>query len=322
MTSLPYQPTFTERFWHLSKYFCALADCQHNYLNTMITRDVAPCRIYQNYDPSTFSLVFPSNTNGCNNQTHQFNRTNILHAKHNYLFLQHHFRWTNLLVQKTRFEYVSTKLTSPYYMNYSYIINPTYCEGTLRNFDPIKSYFLFFPLYAKTHRPILVTIEYLQCVERGAKKCMYGHTFNLLNRDWMADKLVNREPTPEETQILNHLFALQPHCNTDLYPVHFLPISQKTRNFRDFSGILRVGPLTSNLNSGRRPQSYDIEEADCWGSASSLCESACSSLRESQKGTLTGLKLLTSTPCSWHFQRFHNRDDFLTKLVNTLLTVT
>ena len=87
---------------------------------------------------------------------------------------------------------------------------------------------------------------------------MYGHTFNLLNRDWMADKLVNREPTPEETQILNHLFALQPHCNTDLYPVHFLPISQKTRNFWDFSGILRIGPLTSNLNSGRRPQSYHI----------------------------------------------------------------
>ena len=31
----------------------------------------------------------------------------------------------------------------------------------------------------------------------------------------MVDKLANREPTPEETQIL---VAVQPHCNVDLYP--------------------------------------------------------------------------------------------------------
>ena len=49
-------------------------------------------------------------------------------------------------------------------------------------------------------------------------KCMYGHTFHLLYRDWTVDKLANREPIPEETQILNHLVALQPHCNSDLYP--------------------------------------------------------------------------------------------------------
>ena len=47
---------------------------------------------------------------------------------------------------------------------------------------------------------------------------MYGHTFNLLYRDWMKDKLDNREPSAEETQILNHLLALQPRCNVDLFP--------------------------------------------------------------------------------------------------------
>ena len=74
------------------------------------------------------------------------------------------------------------------------------------------------PLYAKTIRPILVPIEYLQCVEGSATKCAYRHTLNLLYRDWMADKLDNRQPSPEETQIFNHPLALQPHCNADLYP--------------------------------------------------------------------------------------------------------
>ena len=108
----------------------------------------------------------------------------------------------------SRLQYANTKLASPYYMNYSYIIQPNYCEGTLRNFDPIKVYFLFCPLYAKTNRPILVPIEYLQCGEGGATKCAYGHTFNRLYSDWMLDKLDNRQPSQEETQIFNQLLAL------------------------------------------------------------------------------------------------------------------
>ena len=43
-----------------------------------------------------------------------------------------------------------------------------------------------------------------------------GNTFNLLYRDWMADKLDNRQPSQEQTQIFNHLLALRPYCNVDL----------------------------------------------------------------------------------------------------------
>ena len=35
----------------------------------------------------------------------------------------------------------------------------------------------------------------------------------------MVDKLDYRQPSQEETQIFNHLFALQSHCNVDLYPL-------------------------------------------------------------------------------------------------------
>ena len=103
-------------------------------------------------------------------------------------------------------------------MNYSYIIQPNYCEGTLRNFDPFKDFFIFSPLFAKTNLSILVPLEYLQCVEGGTTKCIHGHTFKLLYRVWMVHKLDNRQKSQEETQIFIHLLALQPHCNADLYP--------------------------------------------------------------------------------------------------------
>ena len=138
---------------------------------------------------------------------------------HNYLFVHHHFQHTDPIIHMNSHpQYANTKLTSTYYMNFSYIIQPIYCEGTLRNFDPINNYFIFSPLYAKTNRPILVPLEYPQYVEGGATKCAYGHTFNLLYRDWMVDQLDNQQPSQEETQIFNHLLALQPHCNDDLYP--------------------------------------------------------------------------------------------------------
>ena len=143
----------------------------------------------------------------------------MLNTLHNYLFVQHHFQHTNPLIHmNSRLQYANTKLSSPYYMNYSYIIQPIYCEGTLRNFDPIKNYFIFSPLYTKTNRPILVPIEFLQCVEGVATKSTYGHTFNLLYSDLMVDKLENRQPPQEEQKIFNQPLALQPHCNTDLYP--------------------------------------------------------------------------------------------------------
>ena len=51
-------PRFTERLWHLSKYFFALADCHNDYLKAMFTRDFAPYRIYRNTTSCTFSFVF------------------------------------------------------------------------------------------------------------------------------------------------------------------------------------------------------------------------------------------------------------------------
>ena len=67
----------------------------------------------------------------------------------------------------------------------------------------------------------------------------------------MLDKLANREPTPEGTQIFNHLLALQSNCNSKLYPralaaclareKEFLEIFRDTENWAsDIEFIFRT----------------------------------------------------------------------------------
>ena len=180
----------------------------------------------------------------------------MVHTIHNYLFVQHHFHRTNPLIHiNSRLQYANTKLTSPYYMNYSYIIQTNFCEGTLRNFDPLKNYFLFSTLYAKTNRPILVQIEYLQCVERGATKFMHGHTFNLSYSDWMADKLENRQPSQEETQSSNIFLRWSRIATSTSTLVPLLLVWHVTPNSWNFSETQQIELRTSSSNIGRRPQS-------------------------------------------------------------------
>ena len=51
--------------------------------------------------------------------------------------------------------------------------------------------------YKPNTNPIDPSVAYLQPVEGGATKCVHGHTFTILEMDWIADKLANREPSAE-----------------------------------------------------------------------------------------------------------------------------
>ena len=195
-----------------------------------------PTVFIRNTTPSISGLFFlyPTQMN-VDNQTHKVNGVKMVPTIHNYLFVQHHFHRKNPIIHiNSRRRYANTKITSPYYMNYSYIIQSTYCESTLQNFDPIKYYFLFLPLYAKTNRPVLVPIESLQCVDGEFTKCKYGHTFNLPYRYCMTNKLDNREPSAQEKQSLNHLLALQPHSNADRFACALASCNARDQEFLEF----------------------------------------------------------------------------------------
>ena len=156
----------------------------------------------------------------------------------------------------SRLQYANTELTSPYYINYSYIIQPSYCEGTLRNFDPIKNYFLFSPLYAKTNLPILVPIAYLQCVEERATKCIHGHIFNLLYRDWMAINLTIASPHRKRFRSSAIFSRYSPTLTYT--PVRSLLVWRVIRNFWHSSAIQTIERRTSSSSTGKKPQPYTI----------------------------------------------------------------
>ena len=81
---------------------------------------------------------------------------------------------------------------------------------------------------------IFVPIEYLHGVEGGARECMYRHTFNLLYRNWIADRLANREPSPEEAQIFSHLLVTQARFNIDLCPQALAACLARDKEFLEF----------------------------------------------------------------------------------------
>ena len=62
------------------------------------------------------------------------------------------------------FIYINDQLTSPYFFKYAYTIKPQYMKGTLRNFDPIKNYYIFQPM-DNTERPLVIPIEALEPTE-------------------------------------------------------------------------------------------------------------------------------------------------------------
>ena len=80
----PINPRFTERFWHLSKYFSALADRPNDYLNTFFTHVKAPYKIYAKYDPFYLQFSFPRPIQmDVNNTNHKVDRVKMLHTMHN-----------------------------------------------------------------------------------------------------------------------------------------------------------------------------------------------------------------------------------------------
>ena len=59
------------------------------------------------------------------------------------------------------FVHINDQLTSPYFLNYGYKLKWNYTIGTLRNFDPIKNYYVFQPK-DEPERPLIVPLEALE----------------------------------------------------------------------------------------------------------------------------------------------------------------
>ena len=74
-------------------------------------------------------------------------RTKQTHTYTYYRFIQNHFNLHTLSRQSHhRFQFINSKYTSPFFLNFTYCIKNTNFQGILRNYYPITQMYVFFPL--------------------------------------------------------------------------------------------------------------------------------------------------------------------------------
>ena len=138
-------------------------------------------------------------------------RTKQTHTYTYYHFIQNHFHLhTPSRQPHHRFQFINSKYTSPFFLNFTYCIKDTNLHGILRNYDPINQMYIFCPIINsfqdKESRPFLVPHEFLQPIEIPILEFIHNSKFNhkLYN-------LINN--TPHEfavgTEELNIIKALQ-----------------------------------------------------------------------------------------------------------------
>ena len=68
-----------------------------------------------------------------------------------------------------RFQFINSKYTSPFFLNFTYCIKDTNLHGILRNYDPITQMYIFCPITktfnAEESRPFLIPHEFVQPIE-------------------------------------------------------------------------------------------------------------------------------------------------------------
>ena len=102
------------------------------------------------------------------------------------MFIQHHYTSNTTARQiHHRYQYINSKYTSPFFLNFTYCIKDTNLQPTiliLRNYDPITQMYLFCPL-TKTFnvdesRPLIVPHEFLQPVKIPILEFIHNTRYN------------------------------------------------------------------------------------------------------------------------------------------------
>ena len=110
-------------------------------------------------------------------------RTKHLHTYTYYQFIQSHYTHNTPSRQPHHiFQYINSKHTSPFFLNFTYCIKDTNLQGILQNFDPIIQMYIFCPLSKLINvdesRPLIVLHEFLQPVEVPILELIYNTRYN------------------------------------------------------------------------------------------------------------------------------------------------
>ena len=154
--------SLTERFLYDYDYeFRLPVDCNFDLLVAKASQDLSAYSAFtQQHQIFQLSFNFlhptPKDVQSNNYRVHE---TKLIHNLIYYTFLrdkQH--------TESKIYVHINDQLTSPYFLNYSYKLKWEYTIGTLRNFDPIKNYYVFQPKGAP-ERPLMVPLEAIEPCE-------------------------------------------------------------------------------------------------------------------------------------------------------------
>ena len=106
----------------------------------------------------SFNFLHPTPKDVQSNN-YRVHETKLIHNLIYYTFLRDKQHSTS-----KSFVHINDQLTSPYFLNYGYKLKWNYTIGTLRNFDPIKNYYVFQPKN-EPERPLIVPLEALEPCE-------------------------------------------------------------------------------------------------------------------------------------------------------------
>ena len=158
-------------------------------------------------------------------------RTKQTHTYTYYRFIQNHFDLhTPSRQPHHRFQFINSKYTSPFFLNFTYCIKDTNLHGILRNYDPITQMYIFCPITktfnAEESRPFLIPHESVQPIEIPILEFIHNTKFNHKLYNLIQNTPYEFAVGTEELTTIKALQLLWPLLQTKNI------LSQITNNFR------------------------------------------------------------------------------------------
>ena len=154
--------SLTERFLYDYDYeFRLPRTCNFDFLVAKASQDLSAYSAFTQQHQIfqlSFNLLHPTPKDVQSNN-YRVHETKLIHNLIYYTFLR-----DKQYTASKSFIHINDQLTSPYFLNYSYRIKWSYTIGTLRNFDPIKNYYVF-QSKNEPERPLMVPLEALEPCE-------------------------------------------------------------------------------------------------------------------------------------------------------------
>ena len=172
MTTINSQIHKSQKFFIKSSYIFTLNILDKNH-DHIISDALSDIQAYESFHEKfqTFSLTSLTPKERELHCSHDIMlRTKQTNTYIYYRLIQNHFPLhTPSRQPHHRFQFINSKYSSPFFLNFTYCIKNTNFQGILRNYDPVTQVYIFCPL-TKTFndeesRPLIIPHEYIQPIE-------------------------------------------------------------------------------------------------------------------------------------------------------------